>query len=232
MTSLGPLTTAEVARRRPSVLLVPLGATEQHGPHLPLDTDTRIATAWADGIAETINGCVVAPALAFGSSGEHQSFAGTLSIGQDALELVLVELIRSSRTSFAAVLLVCGHGGNIEPVDRAVDQMRTEGHRAGAVFPRWSPSVLPVPIDAHAGRVETSLMLHLAPDSVDLSRAAAGVTTPIGSLLDELRSGGVAAVAPTGVLGDPTGATADEGARLLADLVDRSVAELGDLLGL
>lgn len=232
MTSLGPLTSAEVARRKPSVLLVPLGATEQHGPHLPLDTDTRIATEWANGIAATVNGCVVAPALAFGSSGEHQSFAGTLSIGQDALELVLIELIRSSRATFAAALLVCGHGGNIEPVERAVNQLRTEGHRVAAAFPRWSPSVLPVPIDAHAGRVETSLMLHLAPDSVDLSRAAPGVTTPIGSLLDELHSGGVAAVAPTGVLGDPTGATAAEGARLLADLVDRSVAELGDLLGL
>jgi creatinine amidohydrolase len=214
------------------VLLVPLGATEQHGPHLPLDTDTRIATAWADGIAERVSGCVVAPAVTYGSSGEHQAFPGTLSIGQQALELVLVELLRSSRSSFAAALLVCGHGGNAEPVGRVVQLLRSEGHRVGAVFPQWPSSIIDAPIDAHAGRVETSLLLHLAPALVDLEQAAPGTTTPIGELIETLRTGGIGAVAPSGVLGDPSGATAEEGARLLTDLIERSVAGLGDLLGL
>lgn len=229
---LGPFTSPDLGAARPSVLLVPLGATEQHGPHLPLDTDTRIAQAWANAIAARVSGCVVAPALAYGSSGEHQAFPGTLSIGQRAMELVLVELIRSSSVSFPAVLVVCGHGGNVAPVDRAVEQLRVEGHRVGAVFPRWSSADVEGPVDAHAGRIETSLLLHLSPDAVDLSKAAPGVTTPIAELWDELQADGVAAVTPNGVLGDPTGATAIEGAHLLADLVDRSIADLGDLLGL
>ncbi len=214
------------------MLLVPLGATEQHGPHLPLDTDTRIAEAWARGVAARVTGCVVAPPLAYGSSGEHAGFAGTLSIGQRALELMLVELVRSSSATFAAVLLVCGHGGNVEPVDRVIQRMRQEGHRVGAVFPRWPGSAIDGPVDAHAGRVETSLLLHLSPATVDMDLATPGVSTPVSELMDDLRAGGVAAVSPNGVLGDPTGASAAEGAELLADLVDRTVAGLGDLLDL
>ena len=229
---LGPLTFPDVATGKPSLLLVPLGATEQHGPHLPLDTDTRIADAWANGIAARVAGSVVAPAVAYGSSGEHQGFPGTLSIGRRALELVLVELVRSSHSTFRGVLLVCGHGGNVAPVDRAVDQLRAEGHRVGAVFPRWSGTDVDGPIDAHAGRIETSLLLHLAPDTVALESAVPGVTTPVEELFDRLEADGLAAVTPTGVLGDPTGASATEGAHLLADLVERAVADLGDLLGL
>jgi len=229
---LGRLTSTAVVERGPSVLIIPLGATEQHGPHLPLDTDTRIASAWAHGIAARVTGCVVGPPLPYGSSGEHQAFAGTLSIGQEALERAVVELVRSSRHTFAAVLLVCGHGGNAEPVERVVTKLRSEGHRVGAIYPRWPSSIIDGTIDAHAGRVETSLLLHLAPETVDLERAAPGVTEPVVDLLADLRADGLAAVTPSGVLGDPTGASAAEGARLLDDLVHRSVAELGDVLGL
>ena len=101
------------------LLLVPLGSTEQHGPHLPFSVDTDIAAAVAREAAERL-GAVVAPALAYGSSGEHQGFAGTLSIGQDALRLLLVELVRSARTWAARVVLIAGHGGNA-PVLWTVD---------------------------------------------------------------------------------------------------------------
>src|SRR3712207_8629966 len=81
------------------LLVVPLGATEQHGPHLPLGTDTVIASALAASLD-----AVVAPALPYGSSGEHAGFPGTLSIGREALVHVLVELVRSC--GFARVLFV------------------------------------------------------------------------------------------------------------------------------
>src|SRR5689334_2633361 len=90
------------------VIVVPLGATEQHGPHLPLGTDTTIACALASGLAAARE-VVVAPALPYGSSGEHAGFEGTLSIGQAALELVLIELVRSAASP---VLFVSAHGGN------------------------------------------------------------------------------------------------------------------------
>ncbi len=184
------------------LLVVPLGATEQHGPHLPLGTDTFIASALASGLD-----AVIAPALPYGSSGEHAGFLGTLSIGRAALEHVLVELARSA--SFARVLFVCAHGGNAAPLAAAVRVLRAEGIDARAWSPRWDG-------DAHAGRIETSLMLALAPDLVGAEREPGNVT-PLSELMARLRSEGVLAVSPNGILGDPAGASADEGHALLAD---------------
>ena len=119
----------------PRVLLLPLGSTEQHGPHLPLDTDTRIAVAVAARVAATRSDVAVAPALPYGASGEHQGYAGTLSIGQAALELVVVELVRSIGPEVAHVVLVNGHGGNVEALTRALDLLRGEGRPVSS----WSP---------------------------------------------------------------------------------------------
>ena len=110
-----------------AVLLLPVGSTEQHGPHLPLTTDTDIAMAIAMGAAERRDQLVVAPALAYGSAGEHQGFAGTLSIGGDATETVLVELGRSAAHDYAHLVLVSTHGGNAEPVAAAVARLAEEG---------------------------------------------------------------------------------------------------------
>src|ERR1700731_2980242 len=106
MNRLDALTWPEAAGRAESggILLIPAGSTEQHGPHLPLNTDTDIAVAVAAGAAERDARLVVAPAVAYGSSGEHQSFAGTLSIGSDATELILIELGRSASLDFSQVI--------------------------------------------------------------------------------------------------------------------------------
>jgi creatinine amidohydrolase len=183
------------------LLVVPLGATEQHGPHLPLGTDTIIASALASQLD-----AVIAPTLPYGASGEHAGFAGTLSIGRAALEHVLVELGRSA--PFARVLFVCAHGGNAEPLAAAVRTLRAEGRDVHA----WSP---PPHVDAHAGRTETSLMLALAPDLVGPARER-GNDAPLAELMPRLRAAGVRAVSPTGILGDPSGASAEEGRALLA----------------
>ncbi|MFV0523990.1 MAG: mycofactocin biosynthesis peptidyl-dipeptidase MftE [Acidimicrobiales bacterium] len=224
---LGPLTSPAVAGTAPMVLLVPLGSTEQHGPHLPLDTDTRIAVAWARAVADRLPGAVVAPAVPYGSAGEHQAFPGTLSIGQTALGTVMIELARSARARVDAVVYLSGHAGNAEPVAAAVTRLRAEGHRVDALLPHWPAEAWPPgTIDAHAGRTETSLMLHLRPDLVALHLAEPGVTTPVGDLIDNLRRDGLAGVSPNGVLGDPSGASAEEGRRLFADLVERTVQRL------
>jgi creatinine amidohydrolase len=191
-----------------ALLLVPVGATEQHGPHLPLDTDTRIAVALARSAAEAIPIALCAPALAYGSSGEHAGFPGTLSIGAEALEMVLVELVRSS-DRFRGVVLVNGHGGNVPVLSRVSRRCEAEG-RAVLV---WSPSPdsLHRVADAHAGWFETSLMLHLAPSDVDIDAAEAGNTAPLPAIFDQLLRDGVRSVSPNGVLGDPSGASAHEG---------------------
>jgi creatinine amidohydrolase len=205
-------------------LVVPLGSTEQHGPHLPLSTDTDIAVAVAEGAAARDPRLVVAPAVAYGSSGEHQAFPGTLSIGQDATRLLLLELGRSAVIDFDRVVVVSAHGGNAGPVAQAMRRLAEEGHPVSAWSPSWSG-------DLHAGRSETSLMLAIAPERVHLDRAEPGDPRPLPELLPRLRAGGVRSVSDNGVLGDPTGATAEEGGHLLRRAVDSLLTELERLAG-
>lgn len=198
-------------------VLVPVGSTEQHGPHLPLDTDTVIAVGVATGAARALGergqDVVVAPAIAYGSSGEHQDFAGTSSIGTGVLHDVVVELTRSMSTWASRVVFVNGHGGNLTALRGAVAQLVQEGHEVA-----WVPCATEE-VDLHAGRTETSLMLHLAPGKVRLDRAEPGNTGTLEELLPLMMAGGVKAVSANGVLGDPAGASAEEGAAVLASMV-------------
>ena len=211
----------QVTNTAGSVLVVPLGATEQHGPHLPLGTDTVVARAVCGKLAQERTDVVVAPALPFGSSGEHAAFPGTLSIGQSALEALLVELVRSA-DHFSGTVLVSGHGGNAEPLARAVATSRRDDRRVLAWWPSnemvadlIEPEVLRA--DAHAGRIETSLMMHLCPETVAGPSAdyLPGTTRPVTEIAVRLRDHGVAAVSSSGVLGNPACASAEEGRAVL-----------------
>lgn len=221
-TALGELTWADAEHFAGggALLAVPVGATEQHGRHLPLSTDTDIAQALAFRLAGRRSGVVVAPPVAYGSSGEHAAFPGTLSIGADAIELLLVELGRSAIERFSRMLIVSTHGGNSEAVRNAERRLRAEGRDVRAFFPR-------LPGDAHAGHVETSIMLALDPSRVRLELAEAGERAPLGRILPRLAREGVRNVSPNGVLGDPTGATAEHG-RMLLDHATRQMLDLLD----
>jgi mycofactocin precursor peptide peptidase len=220
MTTLGSWTSAAVAAEGPFTLLLPLGATEQHGPHLPLDTDTRIAVAVADGVAVELDDVMVAPPIAIGASGEHDGFAGTLSVGTRVLTDVLVEIVRTAGSEFARIVVINGHGGNAYALRAAAAACAAEG-RSLEVWSIRLPGA-----DAHAGRTETSLMLHLAPEVVLVAEAVAGNTDPIDELLPKIMEGGVREVSANGVLGDPVGASAHEGAELLSALVSDAVAQI------
>lgn len=222
MKHLGPATTLEIDGNTSS-LLVPLGATEQHGPHLPLNTDSLIAVAWAEAVANELPAMTVAPLLPFGSSGEHQTFAGTLSIGGEVLRQLVVELARSAAHDFERIVFLSGHGGNFVSVTAAVQQLSTEGHNAQCYFPYWPERD---DIDAHAGCTETSIMLHLAPQSIRADLLVQGQTRPASELIEAMRSAGVASVSSSGVLGDPTIATPELGRELFTDLVARTVHAL------
>jgi creatinine amidohydrolase len=219
MTRLAELTWVEVAdRAAASLLVVPLGSTEQHGPHLPLSTDTDIALALAGRLAATRQDVLVAPAVAYGSSGEHADFAGTLSIGRAATATVLVELVRSA-DAFRGVVIVSAHGGNAGPLRRATGALANEGRRILV----WSPRMEGA--DAHAGFAETSMLLALGIDVRD-DLVVAGNTSPLAELARDLRTKGVAALSANGILGDPTGANPADGKRLLRSLADDLVASV------
>jgi mycofactocin system creatininase family protein len=192
----------------PQLLLVPTGSWEQHGPHLPLDTDTRIAAAVAAGC-----GALVAPPVAYGSSGEHEEFPGTVSIGQDALCTLLVEFGRSACRWASKLVFVNGHGGNVSALVSAVKLLRYEGREVA-----WFSCGI-ADGDAHAGLTETSLMLAIAPESVRLDHVEPGNTAPLRELLPKLREGKLRELSPNGVLGDPTSATAEHGQAMLTEMI-------------
>jgi creatinine amidohydrolase len=190
-----------------------------------LDTDTVIATAVAAAVADAVAAgtpgqVLVAGPVSYGSSGEHQSFAGTASIGHEALRFLLVELVRSLSTWAGSIVLINAHGGNVAAVGSAVRQLTAEHHDVS-----WLPCVAEGG-DLHAGRTETSLMLHLRPDAVRPERFTRGDIRPISAILPELRSGGVRAVSPSGVLGDPTGASAAEGLDTMHLMIEEALRRI------
>ena len=226
-TALAGLTWTDVAIRARATVRPTARLTERHGPHLPLSTDTEIATAMALRLAAARPEVVVAPAVAYGASREHAGFPGTLSIGQDALELMLLELGRSADGS-AATVSVSAHGGNAGPLARAVARLRAEGRVVAA----WSPGRDATPPGpAHerhddragaqrhddsagddAGRGTAGLTL--TPAGPDLGSAGPGARLsshgrgagrrhrPLNELMPVLVRSGVAGVSANGVLGD------------------------------
>ncbi|MGI8329442.1 mycofactocin biosynthesis peptidyl-dipeptidase MftE [Actinomadura scrupuli] len=208
-----------------SLVLLPLGSTEQHGPHLPLSTDSVIAQVVAERVAAALppgaaGPPLVAPALGYGSSGEHAGFPGTVSLGHQALHAVIVETTRSLALWAERVVFVNGHGGNVPSLRTAVGQMRAEGHDVA-----WVGCGVPGG-DAHAGFTETSVMLCLAPGQVRMDRAVAGDDRPLASIMPELVAHGVRAVSPSGVLGDPCGATAEHGREIVRAMVSDAVRRI------
>lgn len=205
------------------ILLLPLGSWEQHGPHLPLDTDSRIVSAVIDAALARCDAgeFVVAPVVPITASDEHAAFPGTLSAGTEATVMSVVAIARSAAWS-RGVCIVNGHGGNADALVRIHHALAHEG----ITHDVWSPPADPGD-DLHAGRTETSLMLHIDASAVRSDLIGPGAD-PGPDAIARMRIGGVSAVSPTGVLGNPVGASADEGRRILdryaGALLERLVA--------
>ncbi|MDA8278002.1 MAG: mycofactocin biosynthesis peptidyl-dipeptidase MftE [Actinomycetota bacterium] len=211
-----------------SVLIIPIGSTEQHGPHLPVLTDSIITNALAEVLAQRRpDKSILAPPITIGASHEHIHFPGTLSIGNEVLTSMVVELGRSA-SRFAGTLFITAHGGNVIAMARGIEILKGEKRRVTAWWPtqevlrqaalRWSgpdeARGLEHP-DLHAGRTETSAMMALAPDMVHLDRAESGGSSNFEQILPHMINYGVKAVSTNGVIGDPTGSNQEEGAAIL-----------------
>lgn len=226
MTELKNLTWPQAELLQRDILIVPLGSIEQHGPHLPLDTDSVIAAAIASELHQLRTTSGLAPTVAYGASGEHRDFTGTLSIGTPALTLLLTELIRDATRYWRAVLFVNGHGGNSEALDAALLLAKSESRAVAAVGIKGDST------DTHAGYQETSLMLHLDAPRVLLDQREVGNTAPLHQLLPTMQESGVRAISANGVLGDPTKASAELGSLIFNDAVDSAAAAYDALLAL
>jgi mycofactocin system creatininase family protein len=212
----------DLAGRRPLVVL-PLGSCEQHGPHLPLDTDHAVAEAVAGQAAALLaddSGLLVAPGQPYGASGEHEGFPGTVSIGHTALSLLIVEVGRSVLRWAGRLLVVNGHGGNMPSLAAAIATLRREGRNAA-----WWPCA-PDGGDLHAGHAETSMMLRLRRTAVRPERAVAGPCEPIERLLDRLIAESVRGVSESGVLGDPSRASEQQGEELLFEMAVQLASDI------
>jgi creatinine amidohydrolase len=209
------------------VLVLPLGSFEQHGPHLPLETDTIIidavvAQALRDShiIADSF---MVAPTVAISASDEHAGFPGTLSTGSAALADSVVAICRSASWA-QGICIVNGHGGNTDALASIGSALTYEKIRHSI----WSlPSYEGA--DMHAGHTETSVMLHIDPAKVQIDRIEPGTIGDASSLVAQMRTSGVVGVSTNGVLGDPTTATSEHGVAVMKLYSSSLAAQLATL---
>jgi len=186
-----------------ALLLVPVGSFEQHGPHLPFETDLIIAQAVAKAVAERIGG-VVGESVPVGVSVEHMDFPGTKTLTVDEFKKKILEIAEKNRD----VAFINGHGGN----NRSLRELGLRHANLTSLFKPYD----------HAGEIETSLMLYLKPELVrkrEIRQHDFRWPDKDGwKTMDYSRSG---------VLGDPTKATNEKGERYFRELVEKTLKALG-----
>jgi creatinine amidohydrolase len=231
-----PQVRAEIEAGRDTVV-VALGATEQHGHHLPLATDALLGDHLARALAERLD-AFLAPTLRVGCSAHHLGFAGTMSLSEDTFQAVVGDLVRSlSRGGFRRIVLVPSHGGNFAPLAAAIAKLdRPERVTAltdlGMLFQiaQLGEREFGVPLSdggVHAGEWETSMLLAIHPELVSMEHAQPGFT---GELQDAIAGmfaeGGVAALSPVGAIGDPAQASAEHGERYWSLAVELALEQI------
>ncbi|MFP8955129.1 creatininase family protein [Natrialbaceae archaeon A-CW3] len=214
-------TWVEVAEYDTDLAVIPVGSTEQHGPHAPLGTDVLAAEAVADAALERVERDVVrTPAIPVGIAEEHRHFPGTMWVSPDTFRAYVRDVVASlAHHGFDRVVLVNGHGGNVDAL-REVTATITRHDDAYAVPFTWFEAVGDHASEmGHGGPLETALLRHCHPDLIREDR------------LEEARDGGAerwgewvshvnlavdsAEFTENGVVGDPTAGDADRGAELL-----------------
>jgi creatinine amidohydrolase len=197
-------------------IVVAFGATEQHGPHLPLGTDALLGDHLARRVAERL-GAIVAPTVRIGCSSHHLAFPGTLSVRDSTFHAIVADLVESfARGGFARIVLLPTHGGNFIPLAAAVARLEErEDTRVVALtdievlmqIALLGHERLGVPMTEgglHAGEWETSMLLAVRPELVRMDRAEPGYTGEPEAALSGLFEAGVESISPNGILGDPS----------------------------
>jgi creatinine amidohydrolase len=227
-----------------TTVVVPIGSIEQHGKHLPLGTDAMLGDEIGRRAAERL-GAVLAPTVRVGCAEHHMAFTGTLTLTRDTLRDVVTQIAESlARHGFELIVLLPTHGGNFAPVQAAADALEGTlkgarvfspavdfardviGGAAGGVSE--SAGITPGQSGAHSGEWETSIMLDMRPDLVDMNRAEVGYTGDMTAGIRRMyeRCEGVESLASNGIMGDPRLADATRGEAYLERFVAGVVASV------
>jgi creatinine amidohydrolase len=221
-------------------VLIPCGAIEQHGPHLPLCMDADHAEALALLVAERLANTLVAPSIRVGCSSHHMMFPGTISLRSETFEAICLDYCVSlTQHGFDRILIFSGHIGNFPSLQDMLPRLNkaVAGRGkvevfadSGAWLSRWQSAVAEAGGDSarvggHADIAETSLMMKLRPQSVRSSLMEPG---RVGVLSEEqlalMWKGGIASVSRNGILGDPRGSSSTIGERCLDRITDLLVS--------
>jgi creatinine amidohydrolase len=224
-------------------IVVAFGAVEQHGHHLPFGTDSILGDELGRRVAERLD-AFQAPTVRVGCSRHHLAFPGTMSIEEETFAGLVADLVRGwARHGFRRIVLLPTHGGNFAPLGTAIERLGSvEGVKVVGVTDLsvlvnatlGMGAELGVPAaegGLHSGEWETSMMLALRPELVQMDHAVAGYTGELGAGLQRFFAEGVGALTDTGVIGDPTNASAEHGrayierlVELVIDLIERESA--------
>jgi creatinine amidohydrolase len=215
-----------------TTVVVALGATEQHGPHLPLATDALIGDHLAREVADRLD-AFLAPTVRVGCSSHHLEFPGTLSFSAETFAAIVGDLLQAcARGGFRKVVLIPTHGGNFAPLGAALDSIGLiDGMEVRALtdvrvlfaIARLGVEEHNVPLGCgglHAGEWETSMLLTIRPDLVQLENSEPGYTGDLDAALGALFVDGVHAIAENGVIGDPSEASVEHGSRYWERAID------------
>jgi creatinine amidohydrolase len=233
-----PEVEAELAGGRDTVVIA-FGATEQHGRHMPLATDALIGDHLARLIAERLD-AFVAPTVRVGCSSHHLDFPGTLSLEDETFHAVVGDHVRSlARAGFGRIVLVPTHGGNFAPLAQAVERLgELEGVRVDALTDLGSLLRIAqlgedehgVPLGEgglHAGEWETSMLLAIHPDLVQMDRAEPGFTGDLEEAIGGMFAAGVKSISENGEIGDPTRASIEHGERYWRAALEIALEQIG-----
>lgn len=202
-------------------VVVPCGAVEQHGRHLPLDVDAVHADRLAQEVAQRLGTALVAPTIRVGVSPHHMAFPGTLSLRPETFEAVYSDYCRSlAAHGFRTILCFSGHGGNFAPLaemEQRLDDLVGPDCRVlvfadlHGLIEVWRSAVAdaggdPDSVGGHADVAESSVYAYLRPGEVRADQVERGYRGPVDDeVLQRLFTGGIQALSDTGVMGDPHG---------------------------
>lgn len=218
---LSQATWTEVNETDAELALLPVGSTEQHGPHAPLGTDAIVAEIVAKATADATDELVVvAPTIQLGVSEEHRAFDGTMWVSPDTFRAMVRDAVESLAShGIDRVVVVNGHGGNVDALAEVCRRLVRDGDAYAVPF-TWFDAVETDVVMGHAGAIETALLRHARPELVredQIDSARAGAAERWGEWVSGVNlATDTDEFSDNGVVGDPSAGTADLGADLLA----------------